>query len=71
MTEKKYPIVTTDPNGKKVYQVSESATILDLEEAIKYHKNVISNYETQKPPPRFLSIYVKRLKYFEWLKKCD
>jgi hypothetical protein len=68
MAAKKYPIVTTDPNGKKIYQVSDSATILDLEEAIKTHKSVISNYETQKPLPRFLNIYVKRLKYFEWLK---
>jgi hypothetical protein len=68
MTSKKYPIITTDPKDKKIYQVSDSATVLDLEGAIAYHKSVISNYETQKPLPRFLNVYVKRLKYFEWLK---
>lgn len=68
MTSKKYPIVTTDENGNKVYQVSDSATILDLEKAITYHKSVISNYENQKPPPRFLAIYKRRLKYFESLR---
>jgi hypothetical protein len=65
---KKFPIITTGEKGNKTYQVSESATILDLEGAITYHKSVISNYENQKPPPRFLNIYMKRLKYFEWLR---
>jgi hypothetical protein len=69
MTSKKYPIITTDPKDKKIYQVSDSATVLDLEGAIAYHKSVISNYETQKPPPRFLAIYKRRLKYFESLRR--
>jgi hypothetical protein len=48
MTSKKYPIITTDLKDKKIYQVSDSATVLDLEGAIAYHKSVISNYEKQK-----------------------
>lgn len=68
MTSNKFPIITTDEKGNKVYQVSESAIVLDLDAAIAYHKSVISNYENQNPPPKFLNIYVKRLKYFERLK---